>query len=325
MSEIPIISLNQERGELISSIRNACLTHGFFQITSFNDTYSTQVRLMEYMHIFFQLPDETKDSLAKEDSIHGGYERFQKYSLQTSRGKPDLNEGYCIAPEFVDAEKSAWPEETAENGLRGFRATCREYFAGVEKLGRLLSSLIAEGLGLSPRYFDEFFETQMSHCRLIHYYVDREQSLENKIGAGLHSDWGLITILLQDDVGGLEIFDQTTHKFIQVPPTPGAFVINCGDLLSRLTNNVYTSAKHRVVAPPPGVHRYSIPHFCDGNPAYNVDVLPLGSEWKEWVQGKRGTAPEVKRLYQPIKAGEYFEKKWRESTDGGRGHTAGSQ
>lgn len=219
--------------------------------------------------------------------------------------------------------REVWPEESVENGLVGFRETDRVYYDYVEGLARVVAGVIAEGLGLEERYFEAYFERQMAHCRLIHYFSEptgREaKDDENNIGAGLHTDWGLITILLQDDIGGLQVLDGKTGSYIPVPPTSGAYVVNCGDLLSRFTNGVYTSARHRVIAPAPGVHRHSVPFFCDGNPEYVVDVLPLGEEWKGWVQGKRGKPVEVeKRVYEPVKAGDYFEMKWRESAKGGK-------
>ncbi|GAD91655.1 2OG-Fe(II) oxygenase [Paecilomyces variotii No. 5] len=319
-AEIPLISLSQPRDGLVVAIRTACLSHGFFQVTE-NPCISAslQAGVLSYMEKFFSQPESLKRTTPKVDHIHGGYETFQRYSLDVARGKPDLNEGFCIAPEFVDDRekemRDPWPMETENNGLIGFKETAREYYRRADELGRFIGGLIAEGLGLPIGYFEEYFEKQMSHCRLIHYYGQESQKKqEDDIGAGLHTDWGLITILYQDSVGGLEVLDKERGNFIAVPPTDGAYVVNCGDLLSRFTNGVYTSAQHRVKAPPPGVHRYSIPYFCDGNPSYLVDVLPLGAEWKEWVEGRRGKAPEVEKHYQPIKAGVYFESKWTEST-----------
>ncbi|EEQ89644.2 2OG-Fe(II) oxygenase [Blastomyces dermatitidis ER-3] len=217
------------------------------------------------------------------------------------------------------------PEETVGNGLIGFRETLTECFRAVGEQGRKLSELIAEGLGLEPSYFDGYFRQQESLCRLIHYKTperdggDEENGKDkhDDIGASLHSDWDLLTVLLQDNVGGLQVLDlKKTQTYIPVPPTPGAFVINCGDLLFRFTNGVYTSAKDMVVAPPPGVDRYSIAFFNNGNPVYAVDVLPLGPEWKEWVQGQQGAAPPAKRFYEPITAGAYFEMNWEASVAG---------
>lgn len=98
-----------------------------------------------------------------------------------------------------------------------------------------------------------------------------------------------------------------------MPPTLGAIVVSCGDMLSRFTTGVYTSVKHRVAAPSVGVHRYSVPLFGGGNPDYLLDVLPMGKGWEEWVCGNKGQMPVVEKKWEPITAGQYFEMKWRES------------
>ncbi|PGG99713.1 hypothetical protein GX51_06165 [Blastomyces parvus] len=326
MSEsIPTISLKQDREVVISAIRSACLNHGFFQITDSDVPPSLGHRLMKLMQTIFALPEPVKLSLKSNEQMLGGYEPFQMYSWLENGANRDLNEGYIVGRSFIDdgVGENIWPEETAENGLVGFRETLTEYFRTVGEQGRKLSGLIAEGLGLEPSYFEGYFHRQESLCRLIHYKTPERDEVEeigkgkhDYIGTSLHSDWGLLTVLLQDNVGGLQVLDLKTQTYVPVPPTPGAFVVNCGDLLSRFTNGVYTSAKHMVVAPPPGVDRYSIAFFNNGNPEYTVDVLPLGSEWKEWVQGQQGAAPQAKRLYEPITAGEYFEMSWKASVSG---------
>ena len=139
----------------------------------------------------------------------------------------------------------------------------QEYYALMGALAATVGSLIAEGLGLRADYFKDYFTDEIAHCRLIHYLPPSSPETP-PVGAGEHTDWGLITLLLQDDVGGLQVQDRESKMWIDVPPTKGAYVVNVGDLLSRFTNDVYVSARHRVVAPPQGTHRYSVPYFSDG-------------------------------------------------------------
>jgi isopenicillin N synthase-like dioxygenase len=313
---IPTISLSQPREALISAIRTACLTHGFFQLTSHAIPASLQSSLFAQMAVFFSQSTSTKRCFLKQDHIEGGYEQFQKYSLQAGRGEADLNEGFAIGPAYV---KNRWPDETAYLQLGGFRETCEHYYAAMHTMAREVGGLIAEGLGLEKGYFEGYFKDELAHARLIHYFrPDAAGDGTEELGAGAHTDWGLITLLLQDEVGGLKVQDKDTGEWLDVPPTPGAYVVNCGDLLARFTNGVYVSARHKVLAPPKGVHRYSVPYFSDGNPEHVVDVLPMGSEWKEWVSECKGEAPKAERLWEPAKAGVYFEGKWLESVGGGK-------
>jgi isopenicillin N synthase-like dioxygenase len=266
------------------------------------------------MRTFFSQPLALKQRSRKQNHIEGGYEHFQQYSLETGRGAADLNEGFAIGPSFVNNQ---WPDETSTPVLRGFREVCERYYEAMHVMAKEVGGLIAEGLGLEREHFEEYFRDELAHVRLIHYFRP-EDAVGDDVGAGEHSDWTLLTLLLQDEVGGLMVRDNDTGKWLPVPPTPGAYVVNCGDLLARFTNGVYVSARHKVLAPERGVHRYSVPYFSDGNPEYVVDVLPMGNEWKEWVGERKGEAPRAERLWEPIKAGVYFEGKWLESAGGGK-------
>ncbi|PGH31067.1 hypothetical protein GX50_06175 [[Emmonsia] crescens] len=143
------------------------------------------------METFFTLSEPVKLSLTSSEHSRGGYEQFQKYSLQAGRGKRDLNEGYLTGPNFID-------DGTGErvSGLRkhliGFHETYREYFRTMGEQRQKLSRLIAEGLGLEISYFNAHFHRQEDHCLLNHYKApERDNGAEkignddNTIGAGL--------------------------------------------------------------------------------------------------------------------------------------------
>ncbi|KAG8796475.1 hypothetical protein FRC17_007992 [Serendipita sp. 399] len=246
---------------------------------------------------FFRLPLAVKSSLFKANHIAGGYEPYKIMNLDPSNKRGyGHNEGFSFA---------APPNPTAsppEDQLPGFKDTMENYYACMTELARNIGRYLALGLGLADTFFDPFFQNQLAHVKLAHYYrPDGEKEEDTMIGVSPHTDWGAITILLQDEVGGLEVFDEISDEWIKVTPTPDAFVVNLGDLLARWTNNKYKSTKHRVISPPTGVHRYSIPFFSQGHPDYVVEVIPScvakGEEMK----------------YQPIRAEDYLKMKF-EST-----------
>lgn len=219
---IPTIDLSLPRQTVVEFIRTACLKHGFFQIVSHGFPPLLRQTTFEYSKRFFMLPTAEKNNIKVTGNALPGYEAFQTYLLDPNNTTPDSNEGFRIVSEFYDDE-TRWPMETAENELIGFKACCYQYYLTMEELAKTLVEYITEGLGLEKGYFNEYFIRTMTQARLIHYFADHRDEggeLVNdgkpRIGAGLHSDWGLFTVLSQDDVGGLEVYDPDSESFIPV-------------------------------------------------------------------------------------------------------------
>jgi isopenicillin N synthase-like dioxygenase len=100
--------------------------------------------------------------------------------------------------------------------LEGFGGTCREYFDAVQELGRTVLSLIAEGLGMKPDFFDPGLNRQRAFARLTHYYRQPGGSEDDFIGAAAHTDWGALTLLVQDQIGGLQIYNRVEDCWVDV-------------------------------------------------------------------------------------------------------------
>jgi isopenicillin N synthase-like dioxygenase len=121
---------------------------------------------------------------------------------------------------------------------------------------------------------------------------------EHQIGAGAHTDWGGITILAQDDVGGLDVQD-TSGSWLHAEPVPGTFVINLGDLMARWTNERYHSTPHRVFNPPDARDRYSIVLFYGPRDDARIECLPTCI--------RPGETPR----FAACTAGEHLAERWR--------------
>ena len=100
--------------------------------------------------------------------------------------------------------------------LDGFGKSCREYFDTVQDLSRSLLSLIAEGLGVESDFFDPYLNHQRSFTRLTHYYRQPGGSDDDSMGAAAHTDWGSLTLLVQDQVGGLQVYNRVEDCWIDV-------------------------------------------------------------------------------------------------------------
>ncbi len=160
-----------------------------------------------------------------------------------------------------------WPDH-----LPGFKDSVGAYFDAMLDLAATLRQAFALALGLPAGFFEEWYAKPLVQLSLLHYRPPASLDPSDlEIGAGEHRDTGAFTILMQDDVGGLEV-GHRSGDWVAAPPIPGAYLINIGDMMMRWTNGRFVSTPHRVVnrslRP-----RYSIPFFV--NPDFDVEVAPL--------------------------------------------------
>jgi isopenicillin N synthase-like dioxygenase len=181
---------------------------------------------------------------------------------------------------------NAWPD------LPGLRTTLLAYFDACARLGARLHRAFAADLGLAPDFFADKIDRPMAVLRLLHYPPAPADMAEGQMGAGEHTDYGNLTLLATDSVGGLEVRTRA-GEWIAAPVRPDAFVVNIGDCMMRWTNDIYVSTPHRVVNRS-GRERYSIAFFFDPNPDAEVAAIP-------------GCVPEgAAPLYPPIAAADHL-------------------
>jgi isopenicillin N synthase-like dioxygenase len=148
-----------------------------------------------------------------------------------------------------------------------------EYQKRLAQLSLTIMQILAEGLPYcTPNSFDAFSTDPIANVRLLHYPPQPDLFDANQLGAGAHTDFGAITLLLQDSAGGLQVLNQKTNQWIDVPPNPDGYVVNVGDMLDTWTKGEYRSNVHRVINKS-GTHRYSVPFFFDGNVDYRLGPL----------------------------------------------------
>ena len=158
-----------------------------------------------------------------------------------------------------------WPK------MPDFRDTMLDYFNRVWRLGRDLHRGFALDLGLEPDYFEMRLDRPNATLRLLHYPQSAVPLSEGQLGAGVHTDYGNVTLLATDEVGGLMVQDRS-GRWLDASVIPDTFVCNIGDCLMRWSNDVYVSTPHKVVNP--GKDRYSVAFFLDPNPDAIVACLP---------------------------------------------------
>ena len=192
--------------------------------------------------------------------------------------KPNQSESiffmHEVAPDDPDALAhkplqglNRWPDEAT---LPGFRAVINQYIAEMTDLARRLVHAITISLGLPEDSMDHCFEKPTTFLRLLHYPTQPEEV--GLFGSAPHTDYGYITLLAQDEVGGLEVRNKA-DEWIAAPPMRDTFVMNVGDILARWTNDRFVSTPHRVINRS-GRERYSQPFFFDPGMNEMIEALP---------------------------------------------------
>ncbi|KAH8915398.1 Clavaminate synthase-like protein [Atractiella rhizophila] len=305
-SLVPVVDfgkfLNGNEAEKLESgaeVLDAFKNVGFVYLSNHGIPDSKLSKVFELSSKFFALPQELKDELAWDDprSNRGyvtiGRERVTQATSAEEIAKlrasaPDVKETMEIGRDWEGQEEwpNKWPNENWASGqVSGFRNTMVDFYVTCHNLHLNVMSSLALGLGLPRDYFVQFCNKQTHNCRLLNYPATLKKVLQQGGGnrAGAHSDYGTVTLLFQDSIGGLEVQDKS-GAFVPAPPIPGTVVINVGDLLARWSNDLLRSTLHRVVMPPSSLdkdgnyvtpRRQSIAFFSNPNMDADIECLPL--------------------------------------------------
>ncbi len=225
---------------------------------------------------FFALPDAVKGRFAVAGGK--GQRGYTPFGVEAAKGAAhaDLKEFWHVGRELPDGHplRTVMPANIWPQGLPTFREHILWLFAALEGLGARLLRAIARHLGLEPGFFAEPTACGNSVLRLLHYPPTTGEG--PRIRAGAHEDINAITLLLGAEEAGLEILEPD-GSWLPIDPAPGSVVVNIGDMLARLTNDILPSTTHRVVNPAPersGIARYSTPFFLHFRPDFLIETLP---------------------------------------------------
>lgn len=261
---------------LVSDLGRACRETGFVLLTGHGVGDQLIRRVFAAADAFFALPIDLKAPLDIRRNPHNrGWAALGTENLDPGSEQVDQKEAFNIGldlaaddPRVMAGEPfrgvNVWPD-----GVPGFRESLLAYFDTVLNLGRCIHRAIAADLGLAINHFDGAFSAPMATLRLLSYPPTTDDT--GSIGAGAHTDYGSITLLMTDGEPGLQVRPRG-QDWINVPHVEGAFVVNIGDCLMRWSNDVYVSTPHRVRAP--RRRRRSIAFFMDPDPDAIISPLP---------------------------------------------------
>eukprot|EP00928_Gymnodinium_smaydae_P041435 TRINITY_DN28042_c0_g1_i1.p1 TRINITY_DN28042_c0_g1~~TRINITY_DN28042_c0_g1_i1.p1 ORF type:complete len:371 (-),score=27.20 TRINITY_DN28042_c0_g1_i1:309-1421(-) len=269
-SVLPIVDISSftsehgsvaDRTRVLKEVSKSCESIGFMVISGHGVSVDVQRNMMEASRAFFALDLSEKLSLNahSENPAYRGYipvegENVGKVFGNDPTALPDPVEKFCVGnprlnvlkmkhPQwFAETESQAYAENVWPDGLPGFREAVEEYYAEVEKLAHCMMGIFAQSLDLPPAFFSHgFAKGGETLLRCLHYPAVHATS-PHRLHA--HTDGTLLTILMQDLSGGLEVL--INDEWRSVPAVPNTFVVNIGDLMMFWSNRRWRSTWHRV-------------------------------------------------------------------------------
>ena len=264
-----------EAARTIDALRRACRERGFFSLVGHGVDPARAAGLLALARTFFALSDAEK--LAIENVSSPQFRGYTRVGQEQTNGRPDRREQLDVGVERASRRPAAgepaywrlhgpnlWPES-----LPQLREVVLAYMDEMEQIALVLIRALARSLGQPADHFDSTFSPDPSpHLKVIRYPPVAAGSNQ---GVGAHKDYGYLAILLQDETGGLQV--AAPVGFIDVPPEPGRFVCNIGEMFEVTSRGYYEATVHRVVSPPPGRDRISIPYFY--GPRLDARLAPV--------------------------------------------------
>ncbi|WP_427116296.1 isopenicillin N synthase family dioxygenase [Pseudarthrobacter scleromae] len=296
---IPVLDLATARQadgsfspDFIGQLRYATHNVGFFQITGYGAAPGQPEQLLDTIRRFFNLPLEERLKLDNRLSPH--FRGYTRMGTEVTQGRADAREQIDYSPERQPV--TDYPEDQPFWLLQGPNLWPDESFPELGPVAMAWAELmsvvgmellrgIAVSLQLPEDYFDEPFQGSPAWMGKLVHYVGGVVEAAGDQGVGSHADYGFVTLLLQDDVGGLEVLPPGAAAWVPVEPLPGALVVNLGEMLEVATEGYLAATIHRVQAPPPGVDRYSVPFFWSPRLDAVIQPVPLPPELQAAARG----------------------------------------
>ncbi|MDH6132324.1 isopenicillin N synthase-like dioxygenase [Kitasatospora sp. MAA4] len=281
--DLPVIDLSaasgspEQRAALHADLLHAATEVGFFHLTGHGITATETADLTSAMHAFFALPEADRMAISNLNSPH--FRGYTRIGDERTQGRSDWRDQIDIGAERpahrpAPGEPAYWWLEGPNQWPAGHPELRAAALNWIERLSTVAERLLHElltAIGARPDFYDDAFAGH-PHLRLKLVRYPGSGPDGTGQGVGAHKDYGFLTLLLTDGVPGLQV-ERADGSFLDVPSRPGAFVVNLGELLEVATDGYLKATNHRVVSPPGGRERYSVPFFY--NPRLDAHIEPL--------------------------------------------------
>ncbi|AUN98460.1 isopenicillin N synthase family oxygenase [Bacteriovorax stolpii] len=308
MRKVPELSLlsyvhgtQNDKVKFVNDIFGGLKDYGFIILKDHTVEQKKIDRAYELVKEFFDLPLETKIKYKGNNGGQRGYTPFKTEHAKDNKN-PDLKEFWHVGRELAatSAYKGVYPENVWPTEVAELKKTFIELYEAMDATSVTLLEAIGKGLDVPSDYFSNMIHDGNSIIRMIHYPPTKGQDTKNSIRAAAHEDINLITMLVGATDSGLQLLERD-GTWLDVESRPGEIVVDTGDMMSRITNNVLPSTTHRVINPSDdGSARFSMPFFVHPHSNAILKCIPSCES-----AGGRTPQPE-------ITAGEFLTQRLRE-------------
>lgn len=283
MGRVPELSLNaythgasSEKAKFVEDLFSGLKEYGFIILKDHPIDLSLLRKAYALSEQLFSLPVETKDSYIGPDG--GGQRGYTPFGREHAKScqYPDLKEFWHVGRDLPPTHRlkkyfpeNVWPKELVE-----FENVFKSMFRALDDTGRIMLQALTGPLVVDKDYFSHMTDVGSSILRLLHYPPIAEGADRNCVRAAAHEDINLITLLVSASSSGLELLTRE-GEWLPVDASPDTIIVDSGDMLARITNEIIPATTHRVVNPKgPNVSRYSMPFFIHPNPDALLSCIP---------------------------------------------------
>lgn len=280
--QLPIIDLRmldnpETRDDFYKKLRFIAREIGFFYLIGHNVAPEERETLLAITKRFFALPKAEKEKIAMSHSRH--FRGYTASTQESTRNQPDYREQIDIGEELPALEltkqdpiwfnlhgPNQWPDALPELKIQAL-----EWQSKTRDISVKLIKAFLVALELPENSFDTIIAEPAQHLLKLIHYPAREDNNDGAQGVGAHKDAGILTLLWQDNIGGLQV--ETDNGWLDIEPMENAFVVNIGEVFELATNGYLRANVHQVVRKQNSVSRYSIAYFI--TPSVFADEVPL--------------------------------------------------
>ena len=292
---LPVLDLSlfrgdeSERAPFLADLRHASHDVGFFYVTGHGVPEAVVADVFDAAREFFALPLEERQAIDNLNSPQ--FRGYTRVGYEHTGGRPDRREQLDVGVERPALDlgpddpaylrllgPNQWPE-----GHPRVKEAVLAWSDEATRVSREVLRALAVALGQDETYFDPWFDAEShNHLKVVRYPGRGDEPTDQGVGA--HKDYGFLALLLQDDLGGLQV-QALDGSWLDASPVPGAFVVNIGEMLEIATRGYLRATVHRVVSPPGDVERFSIPFFLGPRLDVVMPEIPLPPELAAQARG----------------------------------------